>query len=143
MPPAAHSPQVPRRLHAAAHGTSAQFYAGPAGAGAPFHHHEHAVNALGSGRKTWFLRPPAEALAITSKSQQSRCRPASPFSCLKYICRALKHGVFHLCTRQREGARQRVELAALPRVQQREQHEVAARRVRSEGRALRHARDCP
>ncbi|CAH0372117.1 unnamed protein product [Pelagomonas calceolata] len=51
----------PRRLHEREHGRNAQVYAGPAGAGAPWHYHEQAVNALGFGRKTWYLRPPPTA----------------------------------------------------------------------------------
>ena len=52
---------VPKRLHERKHGRNAQVYAGPAGAGAPWHYHEQAVNALGFGRKAWYLRPPPTA----------------------------------------------------------------------------------
>jgi hypothetical protein len=35
-----------------------QFYVGGPGSGAPFHHHEDAVNSLIHGRKHWYLTPP-------------------------------------------------------------------------------------
>ena len=52
---------LPSRLFDADHGGSAQFYAGPTGSGAPFHYHEHALNVLAHGRKTWWLAPPSDA----------------------------------------------------------------------------------
>ena len=52
----------PGRLHARAARDVVQVYAGPAGAGAPFHYHEHALNVLAYGTKTWFLLPPKDAV---------------------------------------------------------------------------------
>ena len=39
-----------------------QVYIGPTGAGAPFHYHENALNALLHGRKRWWLKEPSEAV---------------------------------------------------------------------------------
>lgn len=65
----------PRRLHARRHGTNAQVYAGPQHAGAPWHFHEQAVNALGFGRKTWYLRPPGRALYSVEPPRRWRRAP--------------------------------------------------------------------
>ena len=35
---------------------------GPTGAGAPFHYHENALNALLHGRKRWWLKEPSDAV---------------------------------------------------------------------------------
>ena len=57
---------IPARLHAERHGRSTQFYAGPAGSGAPWHYHEHALNVLVVGAKTWWLLPPERARFSTA-----------------------------------------------------------------------------
>ena len=71
----------PRRLHAREHGTNAQVYAGPAGAGAPWHYHEQAVNALGFGRKTWYLRPPSTATYSTEPPRDWYGKPRDAIVC--------------------------------------------------------------
>ena len=71
----------PRRLHAREHGRNAQVYAGPAGAGAPWHYHEQAVNALGFGRKTWYLRPPPTATYSVQMPRAWRGKPRDAIVC--------------------------------------------------------------
>ena len=41
--------------------TTVQLAIGPAGAGAPFHHHKNALNSLFVGSKLWLMYPPGEA----------------------------------------------------------------------------------
>jgi len=54
---------------AAGPGDPAQFYLGAAGSGSPWHAHEAAANSLVFGRKRWFLRAPAFALASTARAR--------------------------------------------------------------------------
>ena len=53
---------IPRWLHARDAQDVVQVYVGPTGAGAPFHYHENALNALLHGRKRWWLKEPSEAV---------------------------------------------------------------------------------
>ena len=53
---------IPRWLHARDAHDVVQVYVGPTGAGAPFHYHENALNALLHGRKRWWLKEPSEAV---------------------------------------------------------------------------------
>ena len=53
---------IPRWLHARDSHDVVQVYIGPTGAGAPFHYHENALNALLHGRKRWWLKEPSEAV---------------------------------------------------------------------------------
>jgi len=48
----------------------AQFYLGPAGAGAPMHYHGDAFNVLAHGRKRWWLFPPDAANFSTVPASQ-------------------------------------------------------------------------
>ena len=72
---------VPKRLHERKHGRNTQFYAGPAGAGAPWHYHEQAVNALGFGRRTWYLRPPSTATYSTEPPRDWYGKPRDAIVC--------------------------------------------------------------
>ena len=53
---------IPRWLHRRDAQDVVQVYVGPTGAGAPFHYHENALNALLHGRKRWWLKEPSEAV---------------------------------------------------------------------------------
>ena len=53
---------IPRWLHRRDAQDVVQVYVGPTGAGAPFHYHENARNALLHGRKRWWLKEPSEAV---------------------------------------------------------------------------------
>jgi hypothetical protein len=53
---------IPRWLHRRDAQDVVQVYIGPTGAGAPFHYHENALNALLHGRKRWWLKEPSEAV---------------------------------------------------------------------------------
>ncbi len=53
---------IPRWLHSRDAQDVVQVYIGPTGAGAPFHYHENALNALLHGRKRWWLKEPSEAV---------------------------------------------------------------------------------
>ncbi|KAK7253300.1 DNA binding protein [Aureococcus anophagefferens] len=73
---------LPGRLHGA-HGGSDQFYCGPAGSGAPLHYHEHAVNFLAHGSKTWWLLPPADAVYSVAHPATWRAPPAGALACVQ------------------------------------------------------------
>jgi len=58
---------IPRWVHARERGPGdagdvVKVYVGPTGAGAPFHYHENALNALLHGRKRWWLKEPSDAV---------------------------------------------------------------------------------
>ena len=53
---------IPRWLHRRDAQDVVQVYVGPTGAGAPFHYHENALNALLHGRKRWWLKEPSDAI---------------------------------------------------------------------------------
>ena len=53
---------IPRWLHRRDAQDVVQVYVGPTGAGAPFHYHENALNALLHGRKRWWLKEPSDAV---------------------------------------------------------------------------------
>ena len=53
---------IPRWPHRRDAQDVVQVYVGPTGAGAPFHYHENALNALLHGRKRWWLKEPSEAV---------------------------------------------------------------------------------
>jgi hypothetical protein len=53
---------IPRWLHSRDSHDVVQVYVGPTGAGAPFHYHENALNALLHGRKRWWLKEPSHAV---------------------------------------------------------------------------------
>jgi len=73
---------LPGRLHGA-HGGSDQFYCGPPGSGAPLHYHEHAVNFLAHGSKTWWLLPPADAVYSVAHPATWRAPPAGALACVQ------------------------------------------------------------
>ncbi|KAH8075502.1 ubiquitin-protein transferase [Aureococcus anophagefferens] len=61
----------------------AYFYCGPAGSGAPLHYHEHAVNFLAHGSKTWWLLPPADAVYSVAHPATWRAPPAGALACVQ------------------------------------------------------------
>ena len=72
---------IPRWLHARDSHDVVQVYVGPTGAGAPFHYHENALNALLHGRKRWWLKEPSDAIGqAPARLVPPRCR-----SCLHAI----------------------------------------------------------
>ncbi|KAJ1456480.1 hypothetical protein M885DRAFT_587099 [Pelagophyceae sp. CCMP2097] len=71
----------PSKLHRLGHGASRQVFVGPAGAGAPFHYHEHAINALLHGEKRWFLLEPARAVYSTAHPLAWAAAPPQALQC--------------------------------------------------------------